>query len=88
VELGAGDAGMLCNMSTSGVLLRTHRRFASGEHFRFCWSLTEAAGGPERVCCEATVVRVEEQSTEWRVAVSIQSVTFNPIGSGEMYEMG
>jgi PilZ domain len=82
VGLEAGDTGMLRNMSTSGALFRIHRRFTSGEHFRFCWSSADADVARDRVCCEATVVRVEEQETEWRVAASIESVTFNPIDPG------
>jgi hypothetical protein len=83
VDLG-GHTGMMCNLSTSGVLFQSPRRLAVGDRFRFCWSVTDAAALPERVCCMGTVVRLEQQGAKWRVAASIQSVSFNPIDPGEM----
>jgi hypothetical protein len=81
VDLGAGDTGWLCNMSTSGVLFQTDRRLALGEQFRFCWSLTDAAVAPARVCCDGLVVRIEQHGAACRVAASIRSVRFNPINT-------
>jgi len=77
---GEQHAAETRDVSTNGVFLYTHSRMEKGSEVELVLILPPELISGERcwVCCQATVVRVEESGTKFGVAAKIRRMDVLP----------
>ena len=77
---GADCAAETRDVSANGVFLYTNSKMEKGAEVELVLILPPELTSGEKcwVCCQATVVRVEEQGKEWGVAAQIRRMDILP----------
>ena len=77
MRLEGGAAGLVRNVSASGIYFVTDAALEEGQSVRFTVQFREFPNGPMAVNCVARVVRLEEQGAGRGVGASISSFEFH-----------
>lgn len=77
---GADHTGQTRDVSANGIFLYTNSRIEKGTEVELVLILPPELTSGERcwVCCQATIVRVEEDGTEFGVAAQIRRMDILP----------
>lgn len=77
---GADLTGRTRDVSANGVFLYTKTRMEKGTDVELVLILPPELTSGEKcwVCCQATIVRVEEEGSEWGVAAQIRRMDILP----------
>ena len=77
---GEDQAGETRDISANGVFLYTNSRMEKGSEVELVLILPPELTSGEKcwVCCQATIVRVEEQGSEYGVAAQIRRMDILP----------
>jgi hypothetical protein len=77
---GADQAAQTRDVSANGIFLYTKSRMEAGAEVELVLILPPELTSGEKcwVCCQATIVRVEEQGTEFGVAAQIKRMDILP----------
>ena len=77
---GADHAAQTRDVSANGIFLYTKSRMEKGTGVELVLILPEELTSGERcwVCCQATIVRVEENGSEFGIAAQIQRMDILP----------